>query len=243
MTLDLIRPQWPAPEWVRAVASTRRGGCSLGAFASLNLAVHCGDDEARVQANRRAWAAASGMPAPPVWLSQVHGRDVAVEPGADSQPTADAAVTVRRGQPLAVMTADCVPILLACRRQPWVAVAHAGWRGLACGVIASAVSHAPADADLIAWIGPCIRAAHYEVDATVRDGLLAAMPTAASEFVESRPGHWWADLAGVAGRQLEALDIAGFDSRLSVFDDPGRFYSYRRDAGQTGRLACAIWIE
>ena len=243
MNVEVIQPQWPAPPWVRAAASTRSGGGSRDAYASLNLALHCGDDDAAVRANRRAWQVASGMPAQPAWMQQVHGRNVAQEPDGHAVPVADAAVATQPRRPLVVMTADCLPILLAFRRRRWVAVVHAGWRGLADGVIAAAAAHAAADAALVAWIGPCIRAAHYEVDAKLRDRLLATPTGSAEHFVETRPGHWQADLPAIAMRQLEALDIAGFDSRLDTYSDPGRFYSYRRDRGQTGRQACAIWIE
>ena len=151
MNVEVIQPQWPAPPWVRAAASTRSGGGSRDAYASLNLALHCGDDDAAVRANRRAWQVASGMPAQPAWMQQVHGRNVAQEPDGHAVPVADAAVATQPRRPLVVMTADCLPILLACRRRRWVAVVHAGWRGLADGVIAAAAAHAAADAALDAF--------------------------------------------------------------------------------------------
>ena len=240
--VSLIPPDWPAPAWVRAAASTRQGGVSSTPYDSLNLATHCGDDPAQVERNRALWAQRAGLPGPPVWLNQVHGIDVAVDPRSEHEITADAAVSTRPNRPLVVMTADCVPILLCARDTPWVAVVHAGWRGLAGGVIAAACAHAPKGAQLIAWIGPSIRSAHYEVDAVVRAPLVEQDRQAARFFHPIAGKRWLADLPGIALHQLKTLDVAGFDSRLDAFGDPRRFYSYRRDRGRTGRQACAIWM-
>lgn len=241
--MELIHPDWPAPPWVRAVASTRLGGVSATPYDALNLGAHCGDDPAAVRRNRVRWMRAAGLPRAPAWLDQVHGTAVAVEPEADVVPRADVAVSERQDRPLAVMTADCLPILLCALDRPWIAVVHAGWRGLVDGVIAAAHAHAPPGADLIAWIGPSIRPAHYEVDAAVRDPLLASDECLESHLRPVSAGRWLADLPGIALHQLKTLGTKGFDSRLDTFQDPRRFYSYRRDHGQTGRQVCMIWMQ
>jgi len=248
--LDLISAGWPAPPNVRAVATTRTGGVSSGAFASLNLGDHVNDDADAVRQNRALLRAALRLPGDPVWLSQVHGNTVVTLDGTAASSTprriADAAVTRAPGVVCAVLTADCLPVLFCNRAGTRVAAAHAGWRGLAGGVLEATVTAladagAPADS-LLAWLGPAIGPASYEVGTEVRDSLLRADPSAEDAFEATRPGHWRLDLYAAARARLRragVVAVSGGD--LCTLADPDRFYSYRRD-GVTGRQATLIWV-
>lgn len=237
-----LAPDWPAPPAVRAVVTTRTGGVSAGAYASFNLASHVGDDPAAVAANRRRLRAALELPAEPSWLQQVHGAAVARLPGPLPE-SADAAVTTERGPVCAVMVADCLPVLLASRDADRVGVAHAGWRGLAAGVIEATVAALGGDpARLIAWLGPAIGPRAFEVGSEVRAAFTNGDPGASAHFQPGRDGRWFADLPGLARRRLATCGVAsvygGIDCTVA---DPARFYSYRRD-GATGRMAALIWL-
>jgi len=262
-------PEWGAPARVRALSTTRRGGVSAGPWGlvdgsrgGMNLGVRCGDDPAAVQGNRERIARAIG--AMPVWLGQVHGTDVhaivAKVPGsrpaanttrADAQASnearADASVTNVPGVVLAVLTADCLPVLLADSRGEVVAAAHAGWRGLADGVLERTVeamrASASNDAKLCAWLGPSIGPEAFEVGNEVRERFCDIDPRARAAFVAGpRPGKWLADLPALARLRLEAVDVHRVDgaNRCTVRDAMD-FYSYRRD-GRCGRMATLVWI-
>ena len=240
-------PDWPAPAGVRAAVSTRQGpGVSEGAWARFNLGARCGDVPEAVVANRAAVRRSLGLDRDPHWLQQVHGVDVAdVDRLADGhEPRADASVTQRAGEPLAILTADCLPVLFCSTDGRAVAAAHAGWRGLQAGVLEAALNAMQVPpAQVMAWLGPCIGKASYEVGAEVRDAFTAFDAGAAEGFESTRPGHWLCDLAWLARRRLQAAGVAsvhggGFDTRT---DD--RFYSYRRDGAQSGRFASLIWRE
>ncbi len=240
-----LRPDWPAPPGVHAIVTTRDlPGRSAAPFERCNLGDRCGDAPAVVAANRAGLVAALGLPAPPHWLRQVHGSAVAVFDGpaaADEAPReADAAATRQSGVVLAVLTADCLPILLCRDDGAAVAAVHAGWRGLAAGVLERALAALGEPERLLAWIGPAIGAASYEVGADVRDAFVGADAGADAAFTPTRPGHWRCDLAALARRRLRAAEVTrvhggGFDTCA----DP-RFYSYRRQA-RTGRFASLIW--
>jgi len=215
--------------------TTREGGVSQGAFAAMNLSDRCGDDLANVAENRRRIGTA--LPAPPLWLHQVHGARVIHADQWHAGVEADAIWTDRTDQVLAILSADCLPILIGNARQ--IAAVHAGWRGLAAGVVEAAIEALPEPPDAYrAWIGPCIRAVHYEVGAEVRDAF-ADFPDA---FTATRPGHWRADLVAIASARLLALDIGEvIDSRICSYADR-RWFSHRRDPGG-GRMASLIWRE
>jgi YfiH family protein len=240
--IAFIRPDWKAPAGVRAAMTTRAGGVSAGAWASLNLATHVGDEPAAVAENRRRLRAALALPAEPAWLEQVHGIRVARLPGPASEP-ADAAVSFARGGVCAVLVADCLPVLLASRAGDRVGVAHAGWRGLAAGVIESTVAALDCEpGELIAWLGPSIGPRAFEVGAEVREAFLARDAGAAAAFIPGREGRWLADLAALARRRLAAVGVPEIrGGTLCTYSDPGRFYSYRRD-GATGRMAALAWL-
>lgn len=240
MVLDLIVPDWPAPPNVRALLTTRAGGVSRGPYASLNLADHVGDDPAAVAENRRRLR--EHLPAEPRWLKQVHGIRCMDAASSDDDP-ADAALARQPGTVCAVLTADCLPVLLCDTTGSVVAAAHAGWRGLAAGVIEATVAamNTPGHG-LLAWLGPAIGPQHFEVGEEVRAAFLAHDPEAAAAFVAGQPGKWWCDLYMLTRQRLAALDIrrvAGAD--FCTFGDSQRFYSYRRDA-VTGRMASLIWL-
>jgi hypothetical protein len=239
---EFLRPDWPAPASVRAVVTTRRGGESRGAWAEFNLATHVGDDPAAVAANRRRLREALALPAEPAWLEQVHGAAVAVLPRAGAEP-ADAAVTFSAGAVCAVLVADCLPVFLAGRAGDRVAIAHAGWRGLAGGVIEATVAALDCEPQaLVAWLGPSIGPDAFEVGGEVREAFVAGDPGAALAFRTGRAGRYFADLPALARRRLAALGVreAG-GGGLCTHADPARFYSYRRD-GATGRMAALAWL-
>ncbi len=214
MSLEWIIPGWRAPQRVRALSTRRGGGVSVGRYESLNLGTHVGDAPAAVAENRRRLCAAADLPAEPTWLQQVHGAGVLDLDGIESHgtgapPEKDAALTRGTARVCAILTADCLPILLAAADGTAVAAAHAGWRGLCAGVLAATVRALDiAPARLVAWIGPCIGADHYEVGAEVREALLATEPQAAGAFRATPGGKFLADLELVARLQLQALGVA-----------------------------------
>ncbi|RDJ00351.1 peptidoglycan editing factor PgeF [Dyella solisilvae] len=241
-----IKPEWPVPPGVRCAVSTRQApGVSERPHDRFNLGLRCGDAPAAVEANRAAVSGALGLQRSPHWLQQVHGVDVAdidrLED--DGEPRADAAVTTRVGEPLAILTADCLPVLFCTRDGTAVAAAHAGWRGLAAGVLEATLAALPAPpSQVMAWLGPCIGAPSYEVGKEAHEAFLATDAGAAACFTPTRPGHWLCDLAGLARRRLQAAGVTtvhggGFDTRTDA-----RFYSYRRDGAHSGRFASLIWL-
>ncbi len=240
--LDWIEPDWAAPPGVRALVTTRRGGASQGRFASLNLATHVGDDPAAVARNRARLR--SHLPAEPVWLEQAHGAAAVVADAVPPGTRADAAVTRVPGTVCAVLSADCLPVLLADRGGRAVGIAHAGWRGLAAGVIEAAVARIGVPpAALVAWLGPAIGPHVYEVGAEVRAVLVAADAGAAAALVERPGGKFLADLYALGRRRLAAAgvtEVAG--GGFCTFTERDRFFSYRRD-GTTGRFASLIWMD
>jgi hypothetical protein len=246
-TLELISPDWPAPPRVHAAATTRAGGVSAGVFASLNLGDHVGDDPAAVRENRRRLAGALRLPAEPLWLRQVHGVAVADAAVDGANARADAIIADVPGLVCAVLTADCLPVLFCDEEASHVAVAHAGWRGLAAGVLEAAVAalarRGVAPGRLLAWIGPAISGPAYEVGAEVREALLARQPDAEAGLSANGRGRWQLDLAELARRRLAAAGVARvWGGGLCTLADPGRFFSHRRD-GPCGRQATLIWLS
>jgi YfiH family protein len=242
--LHFLQPDWPAAEAVQARVTTRLGGTSEGPYASFNLAMHVHDDPQRVAHNRALLKQSLQLPAEPLWLEQVHGVQVtdATDPSASRR--ADAAFSDQPDVVCAVMTADCLPLLLCNRRGSMVAAAHAGWRGLQAGVIehtVAALDEAPGE--LLVWLGPAIGPDAFEVGDEVKQAFEQQMTEAAAAFRPSRPGHWWADIYLLARQRLQRLGIeAVYGGGLCTYEDAQRFYSYRRD-GETGRMASLIWIR
>lgn len=236
-----ITPQWPAPGVVRALVTTRSGGVSTGAYSSLNLALHVGDDPRRVAENRARLTEAIG--ARPVWLDQVHGSHVIAADRAAPGATADAAVTREPGVVCAVLTADCLSVLMCDADGTVVGVAHAGWRGLAAGVVEQTVGAMRVPAErLLAYLGPAIGPASFEVGEDVLRAFTRHAIEAAEAFRPRAAGKWTCDLYALARQRLSALGVrAIFGGGYDTVQEGERFYSYRRD-GATGRNASMIWL-
>lgn len=243
-TLAWLTPDWPVPGSVRVFSTLRSGGASEGAYASLNLAMHVGDREDRVAENRRRLGAVLALPSEPLWLNQVHGVAVARHTDRGASAPADAAVAFEPGQVCAVLTADCLPVVLADRGATRVAVAHAGWRGLAAGVLESAIAALGVPASqLAAWLGPAISQPAFEVGAEVRAAFLANSPRYDAAFTENVRGRYQADLYALARLALEQSGVGSvYGGGWCTFGEPERFFSYRRDGGRTGRFATVAWL-
>jgi len=237
-----ITPGWPAPANVRALCTTRNGGVGSAPYASFNLGDHVGDDPLSVARNRSLLRAR--LPAEPLWLQQVHTSNVAEADRATGIPQADASVARRQNRVCAVLTADCLPILLCDRHGTVVAAAHAGWRGLAGGVIEATIAAMGADpAALMAWLGPAIGPTAFEVGGEVRDTFLAHDENAASAFVAHGDGKWLADLYRLARLRLTRSGIDQISGgEYCTYRDEQRFFSYRRER-TTGRMASLIWLS
>ncbi|MFO7603317.1 MAG: peptidoglycan editing factor PgeF [Gammaproteobacteria bacterium] len=238
-----IRPDWPAPARVQAVSTTREGGVSPPPYAGFNLATHVGDRSEHVADNRRQLRQTLGLASEPCWLQQVHSNRVVVAQPTAAPVEADASVTRQSGPVCVVMTADCLPVLFCDRAGSVVAAAHAGWRGLADGILEQtlAAMQVPAT-EVMAWLGPAIGPTAYEVGVEVRDTFVSASPAAAPAFVASRAGHWWMDLYQLARQRLQAAGLSQFyGGDHCTHTERERFYSYRRD-GVTGRMASLIWL-
>lgn len=242
--LRLIEADWPAPKNVRAVATTRAGGVSVGAYASLNLGAHVGDDALAVSENRRRLRVGLGLPHEPLWLNQVHGTAVAEATAHAAPPTADASFARSPGQACAVLTADCLPVLFCDRDGNRVAAAHAGWRGLAGGVLESALRAMSVAPDrVLVWLGPAIEQDMFEVGSEVREQFIARSADNAPAFQPNARGRWQADLYDLARRELARLGVTQvFGGGFRCYADRDRFYSYRRD-GTTGRMATLVWMK
>ena len=242
MTDTWFEADWPAPPGIVAGCSYRHGGVSIGRFASLNLAGHVGDDTDAVTENRRRLRAEVDLPAEPAWLQQVHGAEVCREPTTVRPAQADAAITRRRGVVCAVLTADCLPVLVAAADGGEVAAAHAGWRGLCAGVLETVVGEmAVAPETLLAWLGPAISQAAYEVGPEVRAQFVDRDPRAADCFVANQGGRWQADLYALARQRLAEAGVRQvFGGNRCTHAEADRFFSYRRD-GQCGRMASFIF--
>lgn len=271
--LPLITPDWPVPPLVRAAFTLRQGGVSAPPFDTLNVGLHTGDASEAVEENRRRIRGALRLPSEPCWLAQAHGAEVvsldgeppmrAAPPG--DPPRADAAVTRTSGCICVIQVADCMPVLFAARDGTTVGAAHAGWRGLAAGVLQATVrALAIKPSELLVWLGPTIGPQHFEVGDEVRTALLAAdgrtdlagavgldaerrldsgLGGTAAAFVRNARGRWQCDLYAVARRQLVALGVREvYGGGWCTYDDRARFFSYRRD-GRCGRMAALIWLE
>jgi len=247
--LAWLTPDWPSPDTVRALSTLRTGGASGPPYASLNLGGHVGDDATVVEGNRRALRDAVRLPAEPVWLEQVHGACVRDLDSQGPSGPADAAVTRQSGKVCAILTADCLPVLLAGEHGDRVGAAHAGWRGLAAGVIEATVAALGGPPrQLLAWLGPAIGPRHFEVGAEVREEFLrraGAGDAAADEaaFVPNARGRYMADLYALTRRRLRSLGVERiYGGGECTYTDDARYFSHRRE-GRTGRQATLIWLE
>jgi YfiH family protein len=238
----LIIPDWPAPKNARALQTTRIGGISSAPYDSLNLGDHVGDAPMTVARNRMLLNTL--LPSEPVWLKQVHGTVVANAGMASCLPQADACIARHRDAVCVVMTADCLPLLLCDREGSVVGAAHAGWKGLAAGVIEATVQAMDVPPqNLLAWLGPAISQPAFEVGDEVRAVFVDADPKAAAAFIPGQHGKWLADIYALARLRLNAMGITQvYGGNFCTYRERERFYSYRRD-GVTGRMGTFIWLE
>jgi YfiH family protein len=245
--LAWLAPQGAWPSTVHALTTLRRGGSSTGSHAGLNLAAHVGDEPPNVLENRRRLRLAAALPDEPAWLEQVHGVAVYTHDGPlpSTPPRADAAVTSTPGHVCAVLTADCLPAVLASRDGTRVGVAHAGWRGLADGVLEATVGALGVPpAEIVAWLGPAIGPQSFEVGDEVRAAFIARDPESAGAFVPNAAGRHQADLYGLARMALARAGVhAVTGGGWCTVADADRFYSFRRDGARTGRMATLAWIQ
>ena len=246
--MSMIIPNWNAPSNVKAFASTRVGGFSADAYQGLNLGMHVGDDASLVERNRIWLKQYANMPAAPVWLDQTHSTDVVtvLEPTTNVLD-ADGAFTTASGVVCSAMTADCLPVILTDTKGTQVAAVHAGWRGLAGGILENAVakfSNLSSDNQIIAWLGPAIGKQAFEVGDDVLEAFISFDPQAKLAFkAKTEPGKWLANMSQLATQRLAKVGVSQVtDSTLCTFADSDAFYSYRRD-GVTGRQATFIWLE
>lgn len=238
---DWITPAWPVAARVRALITTRAGGVSTGEFASLNLSARVGDDAQRVARNRAI--VRECLPAQPAWVKQVHGMAVIDAAEATPESEADAMVTRATGIVCAVLTADCLPVLVADRAGRTVGIAHAGWRGLAAGIIENVVRAMGVPAsDLTAYLGPGIGPRRYEVGENVRQAFVRTSPEAEAGFEPVQGGKYRADLAKLARQRLSAAGVGEVHGANLCTASDERFFSFRRDR-VTGRMASLIWLE
>ncbi|MCW2488589.1 polyphenol oxidase [Candidatus Symbiopectobacterium sp. NZEC127] len=243
MTSELILPDWPAPQSVRACSTTRRGGVSQTPYDSLNLGAHVGDRPEAVLANRQRLVTLADLPAMPQWLNQVHGTQVvSLSSSTSGVLTADAAYTNQPGLVCAVMTADCLPVLFCSDSGDEVAAAHAGWRGLCSGVLEATLHHFRAPtSSVMAWLGPAIGPQAFEVGPEVRDAFIEQHPAAADAFI-AKDNKFIADIYQLARLRLQAQGVTKiFGGDACTVTQADKFFSYRRD-GTTGRMASLIWL-
>ncbi|MFI4922530.1 MAG: peptidoglycan editing factor PgeF [Burkholderiales bacterium] len=239
---DWIIPEWPAPHCVKALITTRAGGVSQGRYAGFNLGDHVGDETLAVRQNREFLC--KHLPAEPKWLKQVHGTKVANADSLHAPVEADASVARKADTLCAILSADCLPLLLCDASGSVVAAAHCGWRGLAAGVIEKTVSAMRTAPDtLLAYLGPAIGPKAYEVGADVRKAFLRSNAGAQQAFAAHAPGKWLADLYLLARQRLNRLGVKIIHGgNFCTYTEADRFFSHRRD-GNTGRMASLIWLE
>lgn len=243
MVTDWIAADWPAPPHIRAGTTTRGGGVSRSPFDSLNLARHVGDDPAAVARNRAILQKELHLPGAPLWLEQTHSNRVVRLPEDDDR-LADAAVTNRPGLVCAVLTADCVPVLLCNDEGTRVAAVHVGWRGLCKGILDNALERMGEEpAALLAWLGPHISAVAYEVSDDMRDACLDRLPEGSGAFTPNPRGRWQCSLDTLTVLALNRRGVTRVSrAGRCTFAEPAAFYSYRREA-RTGRIASLIWMD
>jgi YfiH family protein len=243
--IDVIQPNWPAPPQVKAFTTTRMGGFSLAPFDTFNLATHVGDNKADVIQNRNVLQRKKNLPHAPLWLEQNHTITVvSADLPYDAYPVADASYSFLPERVCAVLTADCLPLLICDSQGTQVAAVHAGWRGLAQGIVPATVEKLRADPkNLLVWLGPAIGPEAFEVKDDVRDMFLHAKSGKAEHFKETSQGVYLADMYAMARFQLNNCGVEQvFGGDFCTYNDPERFFSYRRN-NTTGRMASVIWLS
>lgn len=251
VTSAILHADWPQPPGVHACTTLRHGaGVSQPPFDSFNMGMRCGGDTDAVIANRQLLVELAALPSQPHWLRQVHGVDVVrfdaapASANAWEQAQADASVTATRGTVLAVLTADCLPVVFAAADGSEIAAAHAGWRGLAGGVLEATIAAMKTSPEnIVAWLGPAAGPDAYEIGEDVFTAFKSRDARSAIAFAATRRGHWRIDLYALARMQLQDLGVTHISGGVGcTISDPGRFYSHRRD-GLTGRMATVVWMS
>lgn len=240
-----IQPKWPAPTKIKAYTTLRTGGVSQSPYDEFNLAEHVSDTPEHVRTNREILKKNLKLPSDPIWIQQTHSTIVVEATPENINKVADASYTDKSNRICTILTADCLPILVCNRKGTHVAAIHAGWRGLANGIIETTLDtlHLPNE-ELLVWLGPAISAANYEVGHEVRDHFIAEQPEARDAFSPSANQRWLANLYALARLRLLKLGATAiYGGDYCTFTDPKRFFSYRRDGQNTGRMASLIWIE
>ena len=239
-----IAATWPAPDHIHAGTTTRRGGISKPPYATFNLADHVGDDQKNVSTNRELLRKQLNLPAEPCWLQQIHGNRVITAQTAEPTVPADGVLTDQANTVCAVLTADCLPLLLCDTQGTQIAAIHVGWKGFSNDIIANAVEMFSVKREhIMAWLGPCISANQYEIGYEVRDACLKICRVAEHAFTPGRNGHWFADLYRLVRCQLGHLGIENIHGGdYCTYGDAHLFFSHRRD-GVTGRMASLIWMD
>ena len=239
-----LEADWPAPDWIHAGTTTRIGGTSQSPYETFNLALHVGDNKNNVLTNRQKLIEHLGLKTEPCWLKQEHSNNVITVQKDVSEPVADGAFTSAAEITCAVLTADCLPVLLCDRTGTTVAAVHVGWRGFSKNIIVHALDKFKKTGnEPIAWLGPCISAEHYEIDTVVYHAASTVFPGAEKCFTGTRQGHWLMDLKQLAKLQLNYLNVEHvYISPYCTYTDSAYFYSHRRD-GTTGRMASMIWMD
>lgn len=242
--LKWIPADWPAPEHVHAGSTTRCGGTSQSPYDTLNLATHVGDRDKNVLHNRQLLIDKLKLPSEPAWLDQQHGCKIIDPAVTNKRWLADGAYTNNTRHVCVVLTADCLPLLICDRDGGEIAAIHIGWRGYTKNIITAAIkSFRQHPENLLAWIGPCICAKHYEVGKEVRQACMSVSEASATAFTPSRKGHWFADIQQLVRLQLQEYGLGNiFGGHYCTYGDTNLFYSYRRDRS-TGRIASMIWMD
>ncbi len=239
-----IKPNWPASSNIKAISTTRAGGVSLDNYASLNLALHVGDNEEHVLENRKLLKSALALKTEPSWLNQVHSNSILnTDNITEDDNDADASISFSNNKVCVVMTADCLPVLFVNKQGTKVAAAHAGWRGLAAGILETTLDAFDEEPqNIMAWLGPAIGANSFEVGDEVQEAFVGKHPVATSAFKPQTQGKWLADIYALARIRLESAGLENiYGGGFDTFSDE-RFFSYRAD-NTTGRMASLIWIR
>ncbi len=243
--INVILPDWPVPSHIRALTTTRIGGVSSGAYTSLNLATHVADQPAAVLSNRRRLRTQLHLPSEPCWLQQVHGTTVVTADHYLQPPPADAVYSMQADTVCAILTADCLPLLICDQQGTQIAAIHAGWRGLAAGIIAQTLAKFSQPMhNLLVWLGPAIGPRAFEVGHEVYTRFVSNHKDFAQAFMPSlRPTHWYAEIYRLATLALGKQGVTQiYGGSHCTYSEPNLFYSYRRDGEKTGRMASLIWM-
>lgn len=240
-----LKPNWPAPNNINAYTTLRTGGKSQAPYDQFNLANHVGDEPSLVQKNRTILKNELKLPNDPIWIEQIHGITALKAIPENRHCEADASFTNEQDQVCVILTADCLPVLICNTEGTHVAAIHAGWRGLVNGIIEQTVKQMGLPGEsLMAWLGPAIGPGHFEVGEEVKEQFRSTDPKSIDAFIPSPNQRWLANLYQLARLRLKNLNINYiYGGEFCTYSDPTRFYSYRRDGKNTGRMATLIWIN